>query len=176
MNEQPTDPRGEKTVGGVPHGVEALLIEASIDPEFRKLLLQSRADAGKKIGLDLTPAEAAMLNGIPEAQLELAIRQTRVSKKLRAQRRKRVAGVALAALGVGAMKLGCDRWVEYERERQMECLRQLVQTYSVCIAGMQYRQHLLGYGYEYPVAEPSAPDDLAGAGERQAKELGDNGE
>ena len=166
-------PGSGKDLGDTPRGIEVLLIEASVDPDFRKLLTEKRADAAKEIGLDLTPAEAAMLNGIPEAQLELIIRETRVSKKLRAQRRKRIAGVALAALGVGAAKLGCDRWVEYEREKH--------KPYTICTIAGAIRvthtltppraatlpQRLLGEGVS---------DDPAGWGERQAKDLSSDGQ
>ena len=62
----------------LPHGIEVLLKKASVDPGFRELLLAERSAAAGKIGLDLTPAEAAMIDSIPAAQLEASIDATKV--------------------------------------------------------------------------------------------------
>jgi hypothetical protein len=88
-----------ESMSGIPRGIEVLVKKASVDPGFRKLLLEKRSEAAKEIGLELDPAEAAMLRGVPEAQLEAIIAQTTVSPMTRAAFLGRAAAVMLAALG-----------------------------------------------------------------------------
>ncbi|MHC5056754.1 MAG: hypothetical protein ACYTKD_18880 [Planctomycetota bacterium] len=64
-----------------------------------------RAGAAKAIALDLDPAEAAILTGIPAAQLEAIIASTKVDEKVRPAFLGKAAAVMIAALGVGAA--GC---------------------------------------------------------------------
>ena len=56
-----------------PEGIEVLVLNAAIDPEFKQLLLQRRTTAAEAIGLELTAAQATMLAAIPVAQLERVI-------------------------------------------------------------------------------------------------------
>jgi len=91
---------------GIPRGVEVLVTKASVDPEFRESLLQGRAEAAKEIDLHLQPAEAAMLNAIPDAQLEAIIDRVHVSPRRRAAFLGKAAVLMLAALSVTAS--GCD--------------------------------------------------------------------
>lgn len=91
----------------VPRGMEVLVKKASVDEEFRRLLLARRGEAAAAIGLELDPAERAMLGVIPEEQLARIIGQTVVPAE---QRRVFVGGVAaamLAVLGVGLAS--CER-------------------------------------------------------------------
>ena len=91
----------------IPRGVEVLVKKASIDPEFRELLLSKRAGAAEAIGLTLTPGETAMLNAVPRDQLEAIIARTSVHPKQRAAFVGSVAAVMIAALG--ASTFGCGK-------------------------------------------------------------------
>jgi hypothetical protein len=92
-------PGSGRTWGAIPRGVEVLVKKAAIDPEFRALLLAQRAEAANAIGLVLDPAEVAMLNTVPAAQLEAIIDRTTVPVESRAAFLGRAAAVMLAALG-----------------------------------------------------------------------------
>jgi len=93
------------TPAAIPRGIEVLVKKASVDPAFRALLLERRAGAAREIALELDPAEAAMLNAIPAAQLEAIIARTTVDPMSRAAFLGKAAALMLAALGAGA---GCD--------------------------------------------------------------------
>ena len=87
----------------IPRGIEILVKKASVDPEFRRLLLERRAEAARQIGLELNAAEAAMLGAIPAEQLEAIIARAKVDPRHRAAfRGGNVAAmlIALGALGV----------------------------------------------------------------------------
>jgi hypothetical protein len=99
-------PGGGANVGDVPRGVEVLIKKAAVDPKFKKLLLGKRAEAAEAIALKLEPAEAAMLNAVPESQLKAIVANTKVSPKLRPAFLGYAAGVMLAALG--ATTAGCS--------------------------------------------------------------------
>jgi len=96
-----------KGIGEIPRGIEVLIKKAKVDPAFRGLLLHKRAEAAREIGLTLDPAEATMLDGVPQGQLEAIIERTRVSPRLRKAFAGRAAAVMLAALGVATSS--CDR-------------------------------------------------------------------
>jgi hypothetical protein len=81
----------------VPRGIEVLVKKAAVDPAFRELLLARRAEAASEIGLALEPAEAAMLDAIPAAQLEAIIARTTVDPML---------GVIGAAVGAQGCTMG----------------------------------------------------------------------
>ncbi|MBM4035021.1 MAG: hypothetical protein FJ291_25035 [Planctomycetes bacterium] len=84
---------------GIPRGVEVLVKKAAVDPDFRALLLAKRAAAATEIGLELDPAEAAMLASLPASLLEGIIARTTVSPMSRAAFLGKAAAVMLAALG-----------------------------------------------------------------------------
>jgi hypothetical protein len=84
----------------IPRGIEVLVKKAAVDPEFKALLLAERSGAADAIGLELSEAEAAMLDGVPATQLEAIIANTTVSPKMRPAFMGRAAAVMLAALGV----------------------------------------------------------------------------
>ncbi len=90
----------------LPCGIEVLIKKAAVDAEFRRLLLDRRADAAKAIDLALDPAEAAMLDVIPASQLEAIVSSTRVDAKLRPALLGKAAAVMIAALGVSGA--GCN--------------------------------------------------------------------
>jgi hypothetical protein len=101
-----------KSVGTIPRGIEILIKKAAVDPGFKALLLERRSQAAAAIDLRLEPAEVAMLDSVPAAQLEAIIAGTKVpdnAKPILAGLGK-VAGVTLAALGLaGLASSGCDR-------------------------------------------------------------------
>jgi hypothetical protein len=100
-------PGSGKGVGSVPRGIEVLVKKAAVDPEFGALLLAKRSAAAADIGLELSDAETAMLDGVPAAQLDGIIANTTVSPKIRPAFMGRAAAVMLAALGVAAVGSGC---------------------------------------------------------------------
>jgi hypothetical protein len=99
-------PGSGKGVRDVPRGVEVLIKKAAVDPAFKKILLKKRAAAAETIALKLEPAEAAMLDAVPEGQLEAIVANTKVSPKLRPAFLGYAAGVMVAALS--AATSGCN--------------------------------------------------------------------
>jgi acyl carrier protein len=92
----------------VPRGIEVLIKKASVDPAFKSLLLDRRAEAADAIGLLLEPAEAMMLAATPRGQLESVIARADVPQAHRRAFLGRAAAAMLAALGVGAVALAKD--------------------------------------------------------------------
>jgi hypothetical protein len=84
----------------MPHGIEVLVKKASLDSSFCALLVEQRAAAAREISLDLSPAETAILDSVPEAQLRAMIDRTTVPD---AQRRAFLGklGAAMLATVVG---------------------------------------------------------------------------
>ncbi len=102
-------PPGSGTeVGAVPRGIEVLVKKASVDPEFRKVLIQSRDRAAREIELELDPAEAAMLQQIPGEQLNAIIDNTVVPPDSRRVFLGKVAALMLAAIGVTMLGQSCE--------------------------------------------------------------------
>jgi hypothetical protein len=99
-------PGSGKPVGDIPRGIEVLVKKASIDPEFRQLLLDKRDAAAASIDLQLDPAEALMLRSAAADQLETIIAQTRVPTEHRRAFLGTAAAVMLAAIGVTAPGCG----------------------------------------------------------------------
>ena len=62
----------------IPRNIEVLIKKASVDPKFRRLLLDKRAEAAREINLDLSQVEIDMLTAIPLEQLEQIIQNTKV--------------------------------------------------------------------------------------------------
>lgn len=89
-----------KTFMDLPHGIEVLILKASIDPDFKMKLLELRAEAAKEIGLELSAAEAAMLAAIPREQLENIIDQAEVPAESRRAFLGTAAAAMIAALGL----------------------------------------------------------------------------
>jgi hypothetical protein len=97
---------GAKPVS-IPRGLEVLLKKASVDPEFKELLLVSRAEASAFIGLKLELNEILMLQAAPTDQLEAVIAQTQVPQEHRRAFLGRAAAAMLAALGIVSTESGC---------------------------------------------------------------------
>ncbi len=103
-------PGGGANVSDIPRGVEVLIKKAAVDPAFKKVLLEKRAEAAETIALKLEPAEAAMLEAVPEEQLRAIIGRTKVSPSLRPAFLGYAAAAMLAALGAGAYAEDPDEW------------------------------------------------------------------
>ena len=86
--------------GRIPRGIEVLLKKASVDAEFRELLLARRSAAAGEIQLQLDPAEKMMLDSIPAEHLQSAIASAKVTAKQRIAFLGKAAVVMLAALGI----------------------------------------------------------------------------
>jgi hypothetical protein len=99
-------PGSGRGLGDIPRGIEVLVKKASVDAEFRKLLLEKRAGAAGEIGLVLDSAEAAMIAAVPAAQLETIIGQTSVPSEHRRVFLGKVAATMLAAIGL-TTSTGC---------------------------------------------------------------------
>lgn len=65
----------------MPRGIEVLVKKASVDPKFRSLLLEKRAEAALEIDLELDEAEKAMVAAMPQEQLEKIIVNTKVPEE-----------------------------------------------------------------------------------------------
>ena len=86
----------------IPRAIEVLIKKAAVDPAFKKLLMEKRGEAAEAIALKLEPAEAAMLEAVPETQLRAIVANTKVSPKLRPVFLGYAAAAMLAALSVAA--------------------------------------------------------------------------
>ena len=100
-------PGSGKPLGPIPRGIDVLVKKAAVDPEFRALLLFDRQAAADEIGLQLDPAEAAMLAAVPPAQLETIIDRTTVPAEHRRAFLGKVAAAMLATMGLATA--GCGR-------------------------------------------------------------------
>lgn len=87
----------------IPRGIEVLVKKASVDPEFRRLLLDKRAAAADAIGLKLSPAEETMLAAVTREQLETIIANTHVPSAHRSAFLGCAAVAMLAVLGTLAI-------------------------------------------------------------------------
>jgi len=88
--------------GQIPKGVEVLVKKAAVDPEFKAVLLDRRAEAAGRIGLELDAAEAMMLAAVPREQLEAIVARTTVPAEHRRAFLGQAAAAMLAAVGVMA--------------------------------------------------------------------------
>jgi hypothetical protein len=98
-------PGSGRDLGDIPRGLEVLLKKASVDTEFRARLLEERGAAAAAIELELDPAESAMLQAIPRAQLDNIVAQTVVPVEQRRVFLGRLAAPMLAVLGIAVT--GC---------------------------------------------------------------------
>ncbi|MGD8718952.1 MAG: TonB family protein [Candidatus Zixiibacteriota bacterium] len=93
------DTAGVPAAREVPRGVEVLIKKAAVDPAFKRLLFEKRAEAARAIGLELTPEEAAILAAAPLPQLEQIVSSTYVDPEARPAFLSNVGRLMLAALG-----------------------------------------------------------------------------
>ncbi len=73
----------EQHIGSIPVGIEVLVKKASVDSEFRQILLEKRGEAAREIGLELTEAEQEMLSSISHEHLEKIVKNTKVKPENR---------------------------------------------------------------------------------------------
>lgn len=92
-------------VGAIPRGIEVLVKKASVDTEFRRLLLEKRGEAANEIDLELTEAERNMLSSIPAEQLEKIIDNTKIKPEHRAIFMGKAGTYMLAAIAGGVVLL-----------------------------------------------------------------------
>jgi hypothetical protein len=93
----------------IPRGLEVLLKKAAVDPEFKALLLNQRAEAAATIGLELAPSEVLMLQSAPVEQLEAVIARTTVPQEHRRAFLGQAAAAMLAALAATTLGSGCTQ-------------------------------------------------------------------
>jgi len=97
-------PPGSGTrVGTIPRGIEVLVKKASVDTEFRRLLLEKRGGAANEIDLKLTEAELNMLSRIPAEQLDKIIDNTKIKPEHRAIFMGKAGTYMLAAIAGGVV-------------------------------------------------------------------------
>jgi hypothetical protein len=99
----------------IPRGIEVLVKKASIDPAFRQALLEKRASAAAEIGLELSAGEAAMLNSVPQSQIEQIIENTTVPDEHRRVFLGKAAGAMLAVIGLGLGLSSCATGIRPDR-------------------------------------------------------------
>ncbi len=87
----------------IPQGIEVLVKKASVNPEFKELLLGNRAAAAEEIGLSLDPAETAMLAAITPEQLKALIARTVVPQEHRRVFLGKTAATMFAVLGASVV-------------------------------------------------------------------------
>ena len=95
----------------LPRGIEVLIKKASVDAEFRELLLADPIKAAVSIELELQPVEQAMLQALPREQLTAVIDRIEIPQ---IQRRTFLGKSAIAMLlmltggvAIGTCSLGC---------------------------------------------------------------------
>lgn len=97
---------GEQHIGSIPVGIEVLVKKASVDSEFRQILLEKRGEAAREIGLELTQAEQEMLSSISYEHLEKIIDNTKVNPEHRSIFRGKAVKLMLAA-AAGLVVISC---------------------------------------------------------------------
>ncbi len=98
--------KSKQHIAAIPLGIEVLVKKASVDPEFRQILLQKRGEAAGEIGLELTEAERKMLSSIRVEQLEKIIDSTKVKPEHRNIFRGKAVKLMLgAAAGLAVVSL-----------------------------------------------------------------------
>ncbi|AFM25690.1 hypothetical protein [Desulfomonile tiedjei] len=101
---------------GIPRGIEVLIKKASVDPEFRSVLLAKRSGAAVEIELELSNTETVLLNAIPKTQIQQIIENVSVPGEHRRAFLGKVAGAMLAVLGIplSARAWEFTRWSSIE--------------------------------------------------------------
>jgi hypothetical protein len=134
MKRKPESPPEAGTVGspgqgpgqgarGYPQGIEVLLRRAAADPVFRDQLMEHRAGAAAAIGLELDPAEKAMLESIPQVQLLLTIERLETARGPRRGFVVKLAVATLVALAAGGVWLWRQREPSYKGKSLRQWLR-----------------------------------------------------
>ena len=106
-----------------PHGIEVLLRRAASDRVFREQLLEQQAGAAVAIGLELDPAEKAMLESIPRIQLLLTIERLEAAGGPRRGFLIKLAVAMLVAVAAGGAWLWSQCEPSYKGKSLSEWLR-----------------------------------------------------
>jgi len=173
-------PGSGKPVGPIPRGIEVLIKKAAVDTEFKRLLLEKRAEAAREIGLVLDPAEALMLKAATAAQLDAIIARTTVAPSILPAFLGRAAAVMLVALGAGAV--GCSNEAPppapSATKQQEESAKPPVaeppdskpgNEHAVTILGITVDQPQVHPPKNPPVTDGIRPDKPAAKGDEPAK-------
>lgn len=91
------------TLPPVPTGIQRLLRLASVDPSFRRELVERRDKVAQAAEVMLTPSEAAVLAAIPAAQLEQMAEQMPPPAPPRREFLRQTAATAVVLLGGAAL-------------------------------------------------------------------------
>ena len=91
---------------GMPQGIEVLIKKASVDADFKNLLLERRGSAAEHIAIELSEEEVVLLNTIPRVQLEGIIERTKIKPANRTVFLGKVGVLMLAAVAAGIA--GCQ--------------------------------------------------------------------
>jgi hypothetical protein len=95
-----------QNANALPRGIEVLVKKASVDMNFRRLLLKKRAEAAREIDLELDETEKAMLTAIPREQLEKIIDNTKVPPEQKKVFLSSVGRIMLASVIAGTVVVG----------------------------------------------------------------------
>jgi hypothetical protein len=103
-------------------GVERVLYEAATDPDFRRALVSGRERALAERGIELQPAERAVLANVLDETLEAMIDSLRVPEHKRRRFMKAVAAVSAGAAGVVLVQgcLGADKGVRPDEDAEVD--------------------------------------------------------
>ncbi|HUU17232.1 MAG TPA: hypothetical protein VMW72_08790 [Sedimentisphaerales bacterium] len=116
--------KSKQHIAAIPVGVEVLVKKASVDPEFRQILLEKRGEAAGEIGLELTEAERKMLSSIAVEQLEKIIDNTKVKPEhrniFRGKAIKLMLGAAAGLVVVSMMSVKFTAGISPDRVRKMQ--------------------------------------------------------
>jgi hypothetical protein len=135
-----------------------LIKKASLDPAFCRLLLEQRAAAAREIALQLTPAETAILDAVPEAQLRAMIDRTTVPD---VQRRAFLGTLGAAMLA--AVVAGCTPPTPTETPVPVTGIRPEEETATPTPAGGETPA---GVETRVEIEKGIRPDDLTRYAER----------
>ncbi|MCK5687123.1 hypothetical protein KAJ27_23510 [bacterium] len=102
------NPESGEYFRNIPCGIELLVKKASVDEEFRKLLIEKRDEAAYSIDLELSPSEIVMLKVVPVEQLKMIIDETVVAPEHKSSLMGKIAAVMIAALGFSVTSC-CDK-------------------------------------------------------------------
>ncbi len=91
-------PEKDRILQGLPTGIQRLLLAASMQEEFKQKLLADPTAAALEAGLELSPAEAAILAAIPRDQLRVMAECMHVANPARREFLVKAAAATLAVV------------------------------------------------------------------------------
>jgi hypothetical protein len=103
-------PSAPSTPALAPVGIDRLLRLAAVDASFRDALLERRSAVARYASVELTPTEAAILDSVPAAQLEMMAAQVPPQPLERRGFLKGVAAAAVVLLGGATASAAPGDW------------------------------------------------------------------